>query len=779
MEISLAILSTALVRGRLAAFPLRRLGLLVALLSAVTAQAEWHSTLFPIGVAWKWGYVNAEGRVVVEPGLEDAGEFYGRRLAGIKKNGQWGAIDREGRIAIEPKYERLDLCGDDKPIAIRLDGKWGYIDEHERILIKPKYGHAMCFGRDGLAAVKVNGKWGLIDAHEHFVIEPKFDEVFLLSPGEPLAPARLGGKEGYADAHGNWAVKPIYDRALGFEGGLATVRLHDKWGLIDNRGRIVVEPKFDDLVLFSTNGLAAVALNGKGGYIDRHGATVIAPQYDRAGRFASNGLAAVSIGGKAGYIDAKGRFAIEPRFESARDFDDTGRAAVRIDGKWGYIDGKGVTVIPPRYETAYGFRDVLAKVELHGKMGYIDVGGRLVAMPFEGCGTGMLVGEGDAVAWAPKGVSASEAFGCIAWANAIRELDMEGMRALLARNMRPANINAALNQVIDVSSPYRVDQVEERRGFTHRQVEVVKLLIANGANPNEPKPGGTRFLLPRVIAWQSRDLALALIELGADVNQADCPAANPDCGADPLLVQALRQKDAALVRAMLDHHADPNGPDQQGMPPLLLTQEGDTESIQTLLNHGAKICGPAKTFYLVGQERKIGPVTWTIQARRDDLLQVALAQFSRDLDPDDKYAVAVAVEQNRPQVVRSLLDRKADPNLVAAANGGTLLHLAASQGYTEVARELIRAGAKIDARTLPVAHCSECLLRPLWDSESPRYTPLMLAARRGHPEMVKLLLENGADVSEKTAPGRTDTALTLTSDPEVVRILVEHGAKSR
>ena len=98
-----------------------------------------------------------------------------------------------------------------------------------------------------------------------------------------------------------------------------------------------------------------VEQNNKWGYIDQTGRLIIPFNFDGAGNF-SEGLAAVDIKEKTGYIDKTGKFVIPPRFISGFSFSE-GLAAVlmrRIDQEgrtpfyeYGYIDRSGRVVIQP------------------------------------------------------------------------------------------------------------------------------------------------------------------------------------------------------------------------------------------------------------------------------------------------------------------------------------------------------------------------------------------------------------------------------------------------
>ena len=105
-----------------------------------------------------------------------------------------------------------------------------------------------------------------------------------------------------------------------------------------------------------------------------------------------------------------------------------------------------------------------------------------------------------------------------------------------------------------------------------------------------------------------------------------------------------------------------------------------------------------------------------------------------DLPPIDERsadgftALHLAAFFGRPDAVRLLLDRGADPNLWAT--GGLRvqpLHSAVAGGHEEVARMLVEAGAAIDT------------------AQRDGYTPLMGAAQNGLAGTVDLLLARGAD----------------------------------
>lgn len=179
---------------------------------------------------------------------------------------------------------------------------------------------------------------------------------------------------------------------------LFPIEINDKWGYIDETGKVVISPKYDmydsyDLLVDGANpfydGLARVVVNRKFGFINKSGQYVIQPKYEFAKDFSEN-LAAVKVTDEGWkYINRSGEYAFEPNFkmEGAQSFSD-GMAAVKVDGKWGYINKEGNFVIKPQYvalreedlSLAGDFSEGLAAVKLK-KVGYIDTKGSCVIEP--------------------------------------------------------------------------------------------------------------------------------------------------------------------------------------------------------------------------------------------------------------------------------------------------------------------------------------------------------------------------------------------------------------
>jgi len=64
-----------------------------------------------------------------------------------------------------------------------------------------------------------------------------------------------------------------------FYEGLSNFKINGKWGFVDKKGNIVIEPKFEYASQF-TNGLAYAEINEKSGFINKNGTFVIEPKFE-------------------------------------------------------------------------------------------------------------------------------------------------------------------------------------------------------------------------------------------------------------------------------------------------------------------------------------------------------------------------------------------------------------------------------------------------------------------------------------------------------------------
>ena len=138
------------------------------------------------------------------------------------------------------------------------------------------------------------------------------------------------------------------------------------WGFIDNRGKIVIAPRFEAALPYS-EGLAAVKREGRWGYIDLIGSEVIPIRYRTVQSF-RNGFAIVDAGlpdHPVGLIDTSGSWVTPPLFRSLSAAD--GPDGLLLGQKepaegFGFYDRSGNLVLGP-YFLAFPFAQGRARVK--------------------------------------------------------------------------------------------------------------------------------------------------------------------------------------------------------------------------------------------------------------------------------------------------------------------------------------------------------------------------------------------------------------------------------
>ena len=140
------------------------------------------------------------------------------------------------------------------------------------------------------------------------------------------------------------------------------------------------------------------------------------------------------------------------------------------------------------------------------------------------------------------------------------------------------------------------------------------------------------------------------------------------------------------------------------------------------------------------------------------LLFVSTASGS-PVQQDEQASLLAAVAEEQPDLVRRLLEQGADPES-RGPDGYTVLMVATKKGHGEIVEILLAHGADPNA-------------------QEARYggTALMLAAESGNLEIVRALLDVGADVNARAEEGMTALLLTMESGSlEVFRLRLEYGA---
>ena len=273
-------------------------------------------------------------------------------------------------------------------------------------------------------------------------------------------------------------------------------------------------------------------------------------------------------------------------------------------------------------------------------------------------------------------------------------------------------------------------------------VEVAGLLLAAGADKDSQ--GGDGYTALGFAAANGHfEIARLLLEAGADMNKRTYHRWYT------ALMLAAMNGHIEIARLLLEAGADKDLCGVFGDTALIFAAaKGHFEIARLLLEAGADKDLRGEFGYTA---LMLAAKTGYVEVAR--LLLEADAGRDPQLPHSGDTALLVATEAGNVELARLLVEAGADKSL--RGEFGTALTLATKSGHMEIVRLLLEAGADTDSRVVLGAR-SECLVfengrfvvGKLCDKDfgvELGLTALMLAAKMGHVEMARLLLEAGAD----------------------------------
>ena len=284
------------------------------------------------------------------------------------------------------------------------------------------------------------------------------------------------------------------------------------------------------------------------------------------------------------------------------------------------------------------------------------------------------------------------------------------------RLVAPAFVTLSiLGATVGAAAP--ADDVRLAEAAMKRDTATVRALVDRKVDVNAPGRDGTPALhwLVRV---DDLETARLLIRAGADTRRADRYGVTP-------LYLACANGNAAMIQLLLEVGADPNQADPTGETPLMTASRvGNLDAVKVLLDPGAMLAAEDPPF--------------------------------------PQRALMIAVRENHPDVVRMLIERRADVNAQTRTGATPPWVLPNSVPGFGHGIGIVRGG-------LPERGSRYLIPGAL--------TPLLYAARDGRLDSARTLLAAGADIERADANGITPLLMAISNNHmDVARFLLESGA---
>ena len=408
---------------------------------------------------------------------------------------------------------------------------------------------------------------------------------------------------------------------------------------------------------------------------------------------------------------------------------------------------------------------------------------------------GMLVAEGADPNWRDEEGRTALAEALDSYVNLLWSepgLGLEHVRALLAAGADPTVIEAPLALLFEAL------RYKDSLDVTDLNRTVVALL-RRGVDPNAAASDyGNTPLAMAVELFSSPALTETLVKAGADPNAMGIGLNaigygwgwNRGTRAPVVMIAAYHQSSAAVIRSLLDAGADPTAVSSDG---------------RTVLHYamrGAAAPGVVSTLLVAGADPNardpevldFTPLHWAAaRASADDDPRIASASIllRGGADPnipstDGRTPLHFA---SNPSLVRLLLAAGADPNITDRSGVDAIQSAALAGDSTKVAI-LIEAGVELPPLHTAIALADSLAVGELMMSEVTNdlvdldlrdyagFTALQLAVLISSPDMVKSLVEAGANVDLTDNQGYTALHHAIRRDGPlaVVETLVDAGA---
>lgn len=109
--------------------------------------------------------IDAEGAIYGDV-YEDAKLFADATYAAVKLNGKWGFVDKDGTMQIQPQFEdaRSFSCG---LAAVKVNGVWGFINQQGHLVIEPQFMDVKDFSGSGTVFVNTGKEWEMLVLYKY------------------------------------------------------------------------------------------------------------------------------------------------------------------------------------------------------------------------------------------------------------------------------------------------------------------------------------------------------------------------------------------------------------------------------------------------------------------------------------------------------------------------------------------------------------------------------------------------------------------------------------
>ena len=208
-------------------------------------------------------------------------------------------VDKSGRVQAYAAFtDSVCRAASERFVPVKENGAWHYYDCESGAFTDETYDEAAAV-TDSVAAVKQGAVWHLKNIVDGAEADTAFTDVKLFDTGEYVYDGKLlaaeNGVYGLYTQKGKKAAEIPGTAVDVYRGEAIAFRAESGlWGFADAKGKVVIEPQYENAKSFSGH-MAAVCMDGLWGFVNTDGKLVIDCQYADAGYFNADGVCFVSM----------------------------------------------------------------------------------------------------------------------------------------------------------------------------------------------------------------------------------------------------------------------------------------------------------------------------------------------------------------------------------------------------------------------------------------------------------------------------------------------------
>ncbi|HPO50343.1 MAG TPA: WG repeat-containing protein, partial [Spirochaetota bacterium] len=300
----------------------------------------------------KYGYIDKNGKVIVNPVYED-GTNFNSNVAFVKEDNLWGMINKTGNFIIKPYYDWVWGSQNDY-YAVKKNNYYGIVNKNGKVVVEIKYDWVEIIKEKNNAILSLEGKKGCVDLKNgKTLINFDYEDILYINEAERFI-IKKDALYYICDEDGK-TLGNRYDNIYNdyYFSDYFYFTKNYNYGIIDKNDELILkEDKYAFLKVISKDKKLIAVRKFDEDYcriIDFSGKEIAFTRYSSIDKFI-NGFFRSEKNGKYGLIDDNYNEVLPTVYENILKLEKSGCYRISKNKLYGIADDKGKIIVEPKYE---------------------------------------------------------------------------------------------------------------------------------------------------------------------------------------------------------------------------------------------------------------------------------------------------------------------------------------------------------------------------------------------------------------------------------------------